>query len=173
MGIIDRIIGNTYSQDVTDILKAQHSQVDELFEKLESGEGNKRALFTRLANLLVAHAAVEEKLFYQAVMTKDTNDLLHESVEEHLEVKRLIADLMSVDTNDDTFTAKISVLKENVSHHAHEEEEKKLFPKVRDILDADQRAALGNQVLQMFDEVMANGNVPLDVEKAAQLPAPN
>ena len=45
-------------------------------------------------------------------------------------------------------------LKENVRHHAHDEEEDKLFPKVRRMFSADELAALGNEMLAMFEELM-------------------
>ncbi|HEY0254223.1 MAG TPA: hemerythrin domain-containing protein, partial [Kofleriaceae bacterium] len=132
-----------------------------------------RAAFADLANLLAAHATIEEKLFYPAVMAKATRDELFESVEEHLQIKRLLADLIGHKVSDDTFKAKISVLKEEVSHHAHNEEEKKLFQQVKTMLDTDERAALGNQVLVMFEELMATeprNNVPNETAHAAPLP---
>ena len=133
MGIIRRILGQETTSDVLDVLKSHHDRVDELFAEIEKA-GRKTAAFTELADLLAAHATVEEKIFYPAVMTKDTTDQLHESVEEHLGMKRFLADLIGHQVDEATFKAKISVLKEQVSHHAHKEEEAKLFPKVRSML---------------------------------------
>jgi hypothetical protein len=166
----------TNTLDVLDILTSQHSEVDDLFEKLESGRGDRAAIFAQLADKLAAHATVEEKIFYPAAMTKETSDLLHESVEEHLEIKRLIADMLSMDpiADKDDFDAKVSVLKENVSHHAHEEEEDKLFPKLRRLMSADERAAVGNELLAMFEELIETEprrHVPSETAEAAQLPA--
>jgi hemerythrin superfamily protein len=175
MNIIDRILGRETSTDVIELLTAQHEEVDQLFEMLERGEPDRAATFTVLADLLAAHATVEEKLFYPAVMTKATDDLLHESVEEHLAIKRVLADLIGTKVDDPSFAAKLSVLKEEVSHHAHEEEEKKLFPLVRAMFDADQRAALGNEVLVMFVDLLRSHpyrNVPSETVKAAALPTP-
>jgi hemerythrin superfamily protein len=163
----------TTSTNVLSLLTEQHSEVDALFEKIEKGHGNRHALFIELADKLAAHATVEEKIFYPAVMSKQTNDMLHESVEEHLEIKRLLADLITMKVDDDTFDAKINVLKENVSHHAHEEEEQKLFPKLRASMSADQLAAIGNEVLAMFEQVMAQSphkRVPNETKQAAPLP---
>jgi hypothetical protein len=97
----------TDTLDVLQILTSQHSEVDELFEKLESGKGDRAGLFAQLADKLAAHAAVEEKIFYPAAMAPQTSDLLHESVEEHLEIKRLLADMLDLDPSgdDDTFDA--------------------------------------------------------------------
>ncbi len=174
MNIIERIFGGKLHTDVVEILTAQHDAMDDLFEKIEKGEGDKRAHFKDLADLLAAHATVEEKVFYPAVMAKDTNAMLHESVEEHLEIKRILADLLTMQLDGDSFTAKLHVMKENVSHHAHNEEEKKLFPIVKKMFDDEQRAALGNELFAMFVELMESEpakNVPSETAAAAPLPA--
>jgi hemerythrin superfamily protein len=173
MGIISKIFGEPMSTDVVELLTAQHTELDELFAKLESGSGARRATLTELADKLAAHSTVEEKIFYPAVMAKDTHDLLHESVEEHLAIKRVLADLIEPGIDEDSFKAKLSVLKENVSHHAHHEEEKKLFPMVKKLMDEDQRAALGNEVLAMFEDLMPSHpstHVPEETRTAAPLP---
>lgn len=175
MGIIRRILGNELTTDVCEVLTSHHTRADELFERIEKGE-RKREAFVELANLLAAHATVEEKIFYPGVMVKDTSDMLHESVEEHLSIKRLLADLITMQVTDESFDAKISVLKEQVSHHAHKEEEAKLFPKVKSLLSADERAALGNQLVEMFETLIDQSpmqNVPAETAKAADLPRPS
>lgn len=173
MGILGKIFHGGVTTDAVELLTAQHKEVDELLEKLEKGEGNRRDVFMQLANNLAAHATIEEKVFYPAVMAKDTNDLLQESVEEHLAIKRVLSDLITMKLDPDAFKAKLSVLKEQVSHHAHKEEEDKLFPKVNKLFSADERAALGGEMLAMFEELMAGTpalNVPEEVEVAAPLP---
>ena len=165
----------TKTINVLDLLTDQHTEVDKLLEKLEKGKADKASLFQQLADKLAAHATIEEKIFYPGVMTAKTQDLLNESVEEHLEVKRLLADMLQLAPDSEAFEAKLSVLKENLSHHAHEEEEDKLFPMVRKQMDADQLAALGNQVLAMFEELMQqhpSQNVPNETAHAARLPQP-
>lgn len=166
----------TDTLDILEILQSQHSEVDELIERLESGKGNRTALFFQLSDKLAAHAAVEEKIFYPAVMAKQTAELLHESVEEHLEIKRLLADMLALDPreDEDEFNAKLAVLKENVSHHAHEEEERKLFPRLRKLLSSEQRAAIGNDVLAMFESLIEHEprmQVPRETGEAAALPS--
>lgn len=175
MGILREIFGNDSTTDVIELLTAQHAEVDELFERIERGTGDRRALFLELANKLAAHATVEEELFYPSVMAKGTSELLLESVEEHLAVKRLLADMISMRVLDEKFDAKLSVLKEQVTHHAHREEEAKLFPKVRTLLSRDERAALGSELLARFEELMESNpyqNVPRETRVAAELPQP-
>ena len=164
----------TFSVDVLELLTSQHAEVDDLLEKLENDEGDREELFTQLADKLAAHAAIEEKIFYPAALEKATEDQLHEAVEEHLAIKRVLADLITKDVDDATFKAKLSVLKETVSHHAHEEEEAHLFPKLRRLMNPDERAAIGNECLAKFEELMAQGhpmeNVPGETADAAPLP---
>src|SRR6185437_6447415 len=159
--------------DILEILTAQHREVDELIAKLEKKQGDRRASFQLLADKLAAHSKVEETIFYPAVISKQTSEQLHEAVEEHLEVKRVLADMLTMKLDDEQFDAKLSVLKENVSHHAHEEEEGKLFPKLRKALSADERAALGGEVLAKFEELMPmhpSRMVPGETKAAAPLP---
>lgn len=173
MGFLRRLLGIEVTTDVLELLTSQHDEVDALFAALEEGKGNRRALFTELADKLAAHAVVEEKVFYPAVMAKDTDKMLKESVEEHLSIKRVLADLIAMRPDDDAFLPKLKVLKEQVSHHAHEEEEKKLFPKVRAMMSTDERAALGNELLVMFEELMLSHpykNVHAETAAAASLP---
>jgi hemerythrin superfamily protein len=160
--------------DVLELLETQHREVDALLEQLERRQGDLRAVFVELSDKLAAHATVEERIFYPSVMSSDTEEILHESVEEHLAVKRVLADLLTMDLSSEEFAAKLSVLKEHVSHHAHEEEEGKLFPKLRASLDAEERAALGNEVLALFEQLLPKHpaqNVPKETAEAAPLPS--
>lgn len=173
MGILRKIFGATTSTNVLELLTAQHEEVDVLFERLDKGDGPRAALLAELADKLAAHATVEEKVFYPAVMATETRSMLHESVEEHLGIKRELADLITMRLSAEQFSAKLEVLKEYVSHHAHEEEEKQLFPLVKKLLDADQLAAIGNEVLVMYEEIIAASpaeNVPAETAVAAALP---
>jgi iron-sulfur cluster repair protein YtfE (RIC family) len=173
MGILRRLFGDTTSTNVLELLTAQHAEMDELFERIENGEGNRRALLVELADKLAAHATVEEKVFYPAVMSAETRSMLHESVEEHLGIKRELADLITMRLDDDHFKAKLKVLKEYVSHHAHKEEEHKMFPLLKKLLSGDQLAAIGNEVLVMYEELIATSpskNVPNETTEAAPLP---
>jgi hemerythrin superfamily protein len=173
MGILRTLLGKDTTTDVLELLEAQHREVDELFLQLEQGNGDRLAVFTELADKLAAHASAEEAIFYPSVMSKETSDLLHESVEEHLSVKRVLTDLLGMDLEDESFKAKLSVLKEQVTHHAHKEEEAKLFPKVLVALSRDERAALGNEFLVKFEELMQSHsykNIANETQAAAPLP---
>jgi hemerythrin superfamily protein len=155
-----------------EMLKKEHRAVEDLFEKFESAKSAdaRRQAFEKIADALAVHAAIEEKHFYPAVKAKATEDVLLEAVEEHLEIKRVIADLLALDAADETFDAKVKVLKEDVEHHV-EEEETILFPKVKKILDEELLATVGAAMEQTEGELLEAGNprnaVPAQTENAA------
>ena len=132
-----------------DLLEKQHREVEELFEEFEdAGEGarkTKERLCQDISEQLAVHAEIEEKLFYPEAKQENTEDLLRESVEEHLAVKRLLADIMEGGTDDQQFMARMKVLKEQVEHHV-DEEEKELFPKVRKSCSKEELEDLGRRM---------------------------
>lgn len=157
-----------------ELLKDQHDEVDELFELIEKTDDaeEKEELFADLADKLAAHAEMEERIFYPAVMAKQTKDLLLESAEEHLAIKRVLADLLELDPGDEHFAAKIKVAKEQVEHHAREEEEGELFPKVKQLLSADELEGLGGEMARFFEELLEDDprlDVPGQTDHAAPL----
>jgi hypothetical protein len=132
----------------------------------------KSELFEQLADQLAAHSAIEEQLFYPSVMDEKTRELLVESTEEHLSAKRLLADMMELDVEDEHFDAKLSVLKEQLRHHAHDEEEDQLFPLVQKLASPDELEALGGELLMMFEALLMRQprtQVPQETAAAAPL----
>jgi len=159
--------------DALELLQQQHQEVEDLIGQIEKAKdaGKKSALFMKLADNIAAHSTIEEKIFYPAVNADKTRELLVESVEEHLSVKRVLADMLALDVEDEHFDAKLSVLKEQIRHHAHDEEEDELFPKVRKLMSKDELAALGNEMMAMFEQLIdrsPRNNVP--AETAAPAP---
>ena len=136
--------------DAIDLLLRQHREMEKaLAHVLEaSEEATEKTLFAALADQLTMHMTAEEQVFYPAVRARRTEDILLESLEEHLSLKRLLADLLELDPSAQTFESKFKVLKEQTEHH-HGEEEENLFPKVKKLLDGEQREALGNEMVAL------------------------
>ncbi|MDQ3010077.1 MAG: hemerythrin domain-containing protein [Acidobacteriota bacterium] len=160
--------------DAVEYLIKQHRELESLMEQVAkaSDVSKKKALFTQAADHLTVHITSEEQIFYPAVKAKRTEDILLESLEEHLSLKRLLADLLVMNTEEQTFEPKFKVLKEQTEHH-HEEEEEHLFPKVKKLLDEQQRNALGEQMqalqLQLKREGQPREAVKEQTEEAAPL----
>jgi hemerythrin superfamily protein len=160
--------------DALELLIAQHDEVDDLIDQIEDSddEDERATLFRELADKIAAHAAIEEKLFYPSVVSADTAEMLLEATEEHLVIKRVLADLLEMEPDDDRFDAKLTVLKDVFRHHAREEEERELFPIVRRMMNADERAGMGNELLAMYEELIDQEprmNVPAETREAAPL----
>jgi len=132
-----------------EMLEKDHKEVSKLFSKFEKARGAaaKQDLVNQIGDALAIHATIEERHFYPAVREKRTEDILLESLEEHLAIKRVIADLLRMSPDDESYDAKVTVLKEEVEHHV-EEEEKDLFPKVKKIFDAEALDDLAEQMLE-------------------------
>lgn len=118
-------------------LVADHRKVKALFKefaslKEEDGDSEeKQRLVRQICLALKVHATLEEEIFYPAVRERiDDEDLMDEAVVEHASAKDLIAQLESMDSEDDLYDAKVTVLGEQIDHHV-EEEEGEMFPKAR------------------------------------------
>lgn len=139
----------TESTEAVDLLVRQHRRLEALMAELvdEAPPAQRSARLRRAGDELAMHLSAEEQVFYPAVRAERTEDILLESLEEHLSLKRLLSDLLALDPDDPTFTPKCKVLREQVEHH-HEEEEENLFPKALKLLPAERRVKLGLQMLQ-------------------------
>jgi hemerythrin superfamily protein len=157
-----------------DMLKQDHRMVEELFEAIEESQdaSEREELFTELADALAVHAAIEENIFYPACKSEDSEDTLLEALQEHLQAKRLLADLLDMDPMNEVFMAKIKVLKEAIAHHV-EEEEDEIMPEARRLLGDDMLMALGNEMIVKRVELEMKGEprmqIPSETEEAPAL----
>ena len=103
-----------------DLLTSQHRTIEANMEKLHEGgmENWDAALFAEVADHLSVHIASEEQVFYPAVKARRMEDILLESLEEHLSLKRLLADLLELDPGEQTFEPKFKVLHEQTEQAA-------------------------------------------------------
>ena len=165
----------TKQLDALELLTEQHDKVDELIKQLEDedlADDRKAVVFRELADSIAAHSTIEEKLFYPSVKAKQTEEILLESTEEHLAIKRVLADLMETRLDDERFDARLSVLKEEIEHHAREEEEDVLFPKLRKLMSREELEVLGAEMLSMFERLMTTEprkQVPKQTDKPASV----
>ena len=139
----------------TDLLKKQHKSVKALFKKVENTEDarRRRQLMDEITNELKIHTKIEEEIFYPAVReigTSKAEELVDESFEEHHVVDLVLAELPTVDPEDERFAAKMTVLSELVEHHADEEEDE-MFPTCEKKLGRERLEQLGEQMQQVAE----------------------
>ncbi|MEK6322277.1 MAG: hemerythrin domain-containing protein [Acidobacteriota bacterium] len=130
-----------------DLLKEDHKKVADIFQKLEPTTERaiktREELFSKLNSELEVHAAVEEQIFYPVLKeAAETRDITFEAFEEHRVVKELLKELGSTPKDTEEWTAKLTVLQENVGHHV-EEEEGEMFKKARKVLTNEEAEELG------------------------------
>lgn len=133
------------STDAIVMLKEDHKQILKTFKEFEAAGENAHAtkgrLVDRIIELLTVHTYLENEVMYPRVreLLPVLEDDILESYEEHHVADVLVVELAAMKPDAERFTAKATVLIENVRHHI-EEEETEWFPQVRD--------QLGRKVLQ-------------------------
>ncbi|NML13562.1 hemerythrin domain-containing protein [Azohydromonas caseinilytica] len=159
--------------DAIELLTGQHRSLEALMKAwMEAEAWQREALFKRVGDELTVHLSSEEQIFYPAVKAHRTEDILLESLEEHLSLKRVMADLLALSPDDPSFEAKFHVLKEQAEHH-HKEEEEHLFPKVKQLLEPMARSTLGEQMHGLQQQLKREGDpreaIAEQTDKAAPL----
>jgi hemerythrin superfamily protein len=142
------------AMNATELLKKQHREVEDLFEKFTHAKSHaqRRELFEKLAASLAAHDVIERDIFYPACKrVMGMPDDLHEAIVEHGVVEFCLFNADQAQDDDD-FQTKVDVLKEIVEHHVGEEEDD-LFPQVEDAIDDVELDELGAQMKERFDQL--------------------
>ena len=135
------------STDAIVLLKSDHKDIRKTFTDFEKAGDEayvaKGRLVDRMIELLTVHTYIENEVMYPRVreLLPDLEDDVLESYEEHHVADVLVSELAAMKPDDERFTAKTTVLIENVRHHI-EEEEQEWFPQVRE--------GLGRKVLQQI-----------------------
>jgi iron-sulfur cluster repair protein YtfE (RIC family) len=142
-----------------DLLKADHEKVAGILESIEDtterAVKGREELFTRLKQELDIHSRIEEEIFYPALEEEDeTREITLEAYEEHRLVKRLLSELEREPKDTEEWTAKFTVLKENIEHHV-EEEEGEMFKKARTVLSKGDAEILGDRLQKAKQEEKA------------------
>lgn len=138
--------------DAVQLLTADHNRFRGAITRFKAAKdaGDVRDM-GRIVNDLFAdlrvHSAIEEEVFYPTVrhMSDDIGELVDEGVEEHHVVDVLMDEVAGLEAGSDEWSAKVTVLIENLEHHAGEEESD-LFPKVRGAMGAPALGALADRL---------------------------
>lgn len=137
------------AQDAIALLEADHHRVEELFREFKSA-GNPEAklhLAQVICMELTLHTMVEEEIFYPA-FAQATGDaqMLEHALEEHQEIKDLIARVLTAENLDGA----IEAVKQHTLHHV-EDERKGMFAKAR--ASGMELATLGGRIQTRRAEV--------------------
>ena len=157
------------------LLKEDHQKVRGMLAELEAtttrGVKTRTDLLRKICQALEVHTALEEGIFYPAFReaAKGKEDKMYfEALEEHRAIEDLVLpDLHKTDPSSEKFSGRAKVLRELIEHHAHEEE-RDMFPRARELLDAAQMHQLGERMVQKRKELLAlEHGKPLEAAKLA------
>ena len=156
--------------DAIVLLKADHKRMRGLFRDFQAAGDTAYAAKDRIAKKileeLTVHTYIENECMYPQTRTlmPDLEDDILESYEEHHVADVLVMELWSMKPTDERFTAKTTVLIENVDHHI-DEEEQEWFPKVREGLGRKVLQELGADMLEAKKKAPTKPSQPSALKK--------
>ena len=159
------------SEDAIVMLKEDHKQIRKLFREFraagEDAGATKGHLVERIIERLTVHTYLENEVMYPRVrhLLPEVEDDILESYEEHHVADVLCMELWSMQSQDEHFDAKTTVLIENVEHHMSEEEDE-WFPKVRSGLSRTQLRELGRAMIEKRADAPTQPTTPSALKKA-------
>ncbi|MFF0490216.1 hemerythrin domain-containing protein [Nocardia sp. NPDC004068] len=159
------------STDAIVLLREDHKAIRKLFRKFEKAgdraHATKGRLVKKIIEALTVHTYIENECMYPEVrkLVPDLEDDILESYEEHHVADVLTMELAAMKPADEHFTAKTTVLIENVDHHI-DEEEKEWFPQVREALSRKQLQEIGARMLELRKQAPTSPKQPSAIEKA-------
>ncbi len=138
--------------DAIKLLTSDHDEVRGLFDQFrtakEKNDGERmHDLQRQIFDELETHTRIEEDIFYPAVRDLGDDDLTEtvtEGKQEHHVVDVLMREIREL-SDQEIFQAKMTVLMENVEHHA-DEEESELFPELREKMTQERLDELGREL---------------------------
>jgi len=141
------------------LLKQDHEDVKKMLSELddttERAVKTREQTFTKLKADLEVHEAIEEEIFYPALKDHPkTKEIALEGYEEHHVVDTVMGEMLNLPVSDETWTAKFTVMKENLEHHI-EEEEGEMFKQARQVFDDAELEDLGNRMELRKKELQA------------------
>ena len=119
-----------------------------------------------MIELLTVHTYIENEVMYPRVraLLPGLEDDILESYEEHHVADVLVMELSTMSASDERFTAKTTVLIENVTHHIQEEEDD-WFPEVRKGLGRKQLQEIGAEMVKARKKAPRKPSQPSALKK--------
>ncbi|MBF6221483.1 hemerythrin domain-containing protein [Nocardia abscessus] len=156
--------------DAIVLLREDHKAIRKLFREFEkAGEDavkTKGEVVNKIIEALTVHTYLENECMYPEVrkLVPELEDDILESYEEHHVADVLVTELAMMKPDDEHFTAKATVLIENVDHHI-DEEENDWFPKVREQLGRKQLQDIGARLQDLRKKAPTSPAQPSALKK--------
>jgi hemerythrin superfamily protein len=134
------------TMDAIELLSHDHRMVEQLFRDYAAAasEAQRKGVVDILIRELSKHAALEELMVYplaKQVLEGGASEI-DQHLDEHMTVKRLLAELDGMPASDERMTGLVDQLQQAIEEHVREEEGT-LFPRLRAATDQQALAELG------------------------------
>jgi hemerythrin-like domain-containing protein len=152
-----------------ELLEEQHEETLTLLKQLEKsspGAGRKRD-FRKLQTSLLAHMAIEEEIFYRAVVAvakEKDGEPLAEGYEEHSTARVALARCARSVAQERLFQVRIGVLGELIKHHV-KEERSSILPRARKAMSRAELEELGETMKARFQAVLGRPRVASELDR--------
>jgi len=144
-----------FSPSITKMIRMDHAHVMATFHKYnrDTPPRVKRGIVDTICLAVEVHAKLEEEIFYPALREVSDNEVLHKSVPEHNEIKRLIAQLRGMESTHPALDRTLYELMQHIIHHVADEETV-LLPEAERLLKGE-LSDLGARMTRRRMELMA------------------
>jgi hemerythrin superfamily protein len=145
------------AQQLFDLLKRDHRQVEKWMTQIEDGPENQREeIFTTLQDALEKHMQMEEKHFYpQLKKINELKDMAVDAIDEHEQVKNFLSQLEDLDVDDDEWLSTFMDMRKGILHHV-QDEEKKIFPGCTQYMKAQLLQEIGEKCVEEKERVTSS-----------------
>jgi hemerythrin-like domain-containing protein len=141
--------------DIFTLLKNDHKEVKDLFQKILNEEEINTEWVETLCQKLTIHMDLEEKLFYPVLGDhEETSELAEEAGLEHAEAKKIVRALKKEGLENSELKVKCEMLKLAIEHHV-DEEEGEIFPKAKQTLTHEQINSIGTEFAKQKEKRLA------------------
>ena len=142
-----------------DMVKSHHTLIahnlDQILATSDSQVAERTALLKHLGYLLTAHSVAEENVLYPAIARMGMTSASDQLYIEQSHAKVVNADLGMSPKDSSEWLAKVRELKAGVLHHAKDEEEGDIFPKLMRAAGPAENAKLTKAYAHQFASVSA------------------
>ncbi|MFP4416162.1 MAG: hemerythrin domain-containing protein [Chitinispirillaceae bacterium] len=133
-------------------IKNDHENIQELLEQLRRTGANhyrrRMGLLMSLREQLEPHMRAEEHVIYPALrVDEETDEDALDAVEEHHMAQILLDELEMLPATNEHWGAKLRVLKDLISRHI-DEEENRIFDDIREVVASDKQLQLARQFIE-------------------------
>jgi hemerythrin superfamily protein len=156
--------------DALTMLKQQHQEVDELFDRIQRcAEDERISLLGQISEKLTLHAEIEERHFYPFARRMGVQDMVDHSLQEHAEVKQLIAQILQAKRHDPRIMQDVTQLMTSVQTHV-KEEENMLFPRLQSVASQDDLMNVGMEMQRTMEELSGQELLKMAEHEGTALP---